>query len=1109
MHVKPAPSQDIRRIDLTLPPSIGLHAVRLIEQASDTDQRQLIYVSAGENRAEQMAQAIKGLAPDLEVCLLPPWDCLPYDNASPSREAMGRRMSVLRCMSEPAKDTRLLITSSAAIVQRVPPRRIWKQACLHLKTGEIFSQDELEFYLLRAGYILDERVDEPGEAAIRGQVIDIFPASSPLPYRVEHDGQIIAAIRSYDPVSQRTEAEIEDLFLDPASEILFERTDDGSLPERSDGMEHRLPEHYASLETIFDYWPDAPVVISSGVEERRQLVMEQVADAYGSRMSLRAEGGTGGAVAPDRLFIGDDEWQEILCKRRLTLIHAASEEEAKQSIVPRFAAAVRPSHALASFIEAQRRSDRKIVLVAATNEDLNRMSRRVQSLQLSPTPIRRWSDAVAGPSEGLFALQADIRSGFVDERHGIAVVTAADVLGSRASTGQGQEVRSIAHQFTDMQFQIGDAIIHVDHGLGLLAGTETISAGDGELSDTVRLTYAGDTTLMIPATDMGRVWRYGRMSEKLQLDKLKSDAWTMKLAAIEAETRETADRLGKLVKAREAVKLEPLVPPGREYERFVARFPFSETPDQLRAIGDVLEDLASGHPMDRLVCGDVGFGKTEVALRAAAAAALSGKQVAVIAPTTVLARQHMRSFEGRFSGFGIQVAHLSRLVTASEARAVKKGLADGSVRIVIGTHALAAKGVTFKDLGLVIIDEEQRFGAAHKSKLRAMTSRGHVLTLTATPIPRTLQSALVGLQKLSIIATPPARRQPIRTFLTEFDPATARQALMRERRRRGQSFVVCSRVEDIEPMREQLAEIVPELRVLVAHGQMPPTETDDVMVRFADGEGDILLATNIIESGLDVPRANTMLVWRADRFGLSQLHQLRGRVGRGRIRGTTYLLTEPGQELPKATEKRLRTLEALDRLGAGFAISAQDLDQRGAGALLGEEQAGHIKLIGADFYQHLLERSLRGENPADDWIPELNIGLTGSIPAEYVHEAEVRINLYARIARMDGFESIDELEEEIEDRFGPLPEGLTSLLRLTSLTQSCRRLGIARIDAGPKAIALSFRPGAAEKLSLPDMIADSQGALCWSGERLILDVAEDQVVEREKHTLDLLARLEQ
>jgi transcription-repair coupling factor (superfamily II helicase) len=1110
MHMKPAPSHDIRRIDLTLPPSIGLHAVHLIEQIYNEDQRQLIYLSGGENRAEQIAQALKGLAPDLNVYLFPPWDCLPYDSTSPSREAMGRRMSILRRMSEPVRGRQLLITSSAAAIQRVPPRSIWKQACLHLATGEAFSQDEIEFYLHRVGYVLDERVDEPGEAAIRGQVIDLFPASSSLPYRIEHDGRIIGAIRTYDPVSQRTETEIKSLILDPASEILLDRTDDGSLPERFDGMEHRLPEHYGSLETVFDYWPDAPIVIASGAEERRQLVMEQVADAYESRMSLRTEGGgNGSAMATERLFIGDDEWQDILCERRLTLIQAPSEEEAKQSAVPRFAAAAKPARALASFIEAQQDISRKLVLAAATKDDLSRMRRRVQSLQLNPIMIERWSDAVAGPPKGIFALQAEIRSGFIDEHRDIAVVTAADVLGSRASSGYDQDVRSTAHQFTDMQFQVGDAVIHVAHGLGLLEGTESISAGEEGTSDTVRLVYAGDTTLMIPATDMDRVWRYGRMSEALQLDKLKSDAWIARLAAIEAETRETAVHLSRLVKDREAVKLEPIVPPTREYERFVARFPFSETPDQLRAIGEVLEDLASGHPMDRLVCGDVGFGKTEVALRAAAAVALSGKQVAVIAPTTVLARQHVRSFQRRFAGFGLEVAHLSRLVTASEARAVKNGLADGSVRIVIGTHVLAAKGVAFKDLGLVIIDEEQRFGAAHKSKLRAMASRGHVLTLTATPIPRTLQSALVGLQELSIIATPPARRQPIRTFLTEFDPAAARQALMRERRRRGQSFVVCSRVEDIEPMREQLAKIVPELKVLVAHGQMPPAETDDVMVRFADGEGDILLATNIIESGLDVPRANTMLVWRADRFGLSQLHQLRGRVGRGRIRGTTYLLTEPGQQLPQATEKRLRTLEALDRLGAGFAISAQDLDQRGAGALLGEAQAGHIKLIGADLYQHLLKRALRGETYADDWTPELNIGLTGSIPAEYVHEPEVRINLYARIARIDISESIDDLEEEIEDRFGPLPEGLGNLLRLTDMRLICRRMGIARIDAGPQAIALSFRPGVAEKLPVQDVIAEAQGALRWSGERLVLAVAEEQADKREKSILDLLARLEQ
>jgi transcription-repair coupling factor (superfamily II helicase) len=1110
MHVTPAPSQDIRRIDLTLPSSIGLHAVRLIEQVSTADQGRIIYVSEGENRAEQLARALQGLAPDLEIYLLPPWDCLPYDSASPSREAMGRRMSVLRRLSEPAKGRQVLIASASAIVQRVPPQHIWKEASYRLKKGEVFTQAELEDYLRRAGYILDERVDEPGEAAFRGQVVDLFPASSPLPYRIEHDGQAIVAIRSYDPVSQRTEADLDSLLLDPASEIMIGATvDEDAAPERFDGMEHHLPEYYPSLETVFDYWPDASVMISTGAEERRKLEMEQVADAHESRRSLRLDGGgRGSAISPERLFIGDEEWQQILFERRLTFIHAASEEDSKRSAVPRFAAAARGSGALASFIETQRHNDRKIVLVAATKDDLNRMRRRVQSLQVNPAPASSWSEIVEGSPKSSFALQADIKNGFIDDSSGIAVVTAFDVLGSRAASGTGQEIKSAAQHFTDMQFQIGDAVIHIDHGLGLLEGTEAISTGDEGVSDTIRLTYAGDTTLMIPATDMMRVWRYGRMSDSIQLDKLKSESWLTRRAGIEAEVRETAERLSKLVKAREAVRMDPLVPPAREYERFVARFPFSETSDQLRAIEDVLDDLASGHPMDRLVCGDVGFGKTEVALRAAAAVALSGRQVAVIAPTTVLARQHVRSFQRRFAGFGIEVAHLSRLVTAAEARQVKKGLADGSVRIVIGTHALAAKGVAFKDLGLAIIDEEQRFGAAHKAKLRGMASRGHVLTLTATPIPRTMQAALVGLQELSVIATPPARRQPIRTFLTAFDPATLRQALMRERRRRGQSFVVCSRVEDIEPMREELARIVPELKVVVAHGQMPPAETDDVMVRFADGEGDVLLATNIIESGLDVPRANTMLVWRADRFGLSQLHQLRGRVGRGRIRGTAYLLTEPGQELPKATEKRLRTLEALDRLGAGFAISAQDLDQRGAGTLLGEEQAGHVKLIGADLYQHMLKGALRGQTYEDEWSPEFNIGLTGSIPVDYVNEPEVRINLYARLARMEPSETMDDLEEEIEDRFGPIPEPLTNLLVLTGMRQLCYRLGIARIDAGPQAIALSFRPGAAARLPLQDMISSSHGEMRWSGERLVIAASSEDPERRRKCILDLLARLE-
>lgn len=1108
MRAKPAPSQDIRRTDLTLPSSVGLHAVRLLEQAQEVGSTGVIYVAGGERWAEQMAQALRGLAPDLDIDLLPPWDCLPYDSASPSRESMGRRMAVLRRMSEPSTRPRLLVTSAAAILQRVPPRDIVHQAVFSLKTGEAFAPDGLEDYLHRAGYILDERVDEPGEAAIRGQVIDLFPADSPLPYRAEHDGRMIVAIRSYDPISQLTETEIDHLLIGPASEIVLQEAEgrDASV-ERFDGMEHSLPEYCTDLETVFDYWPDAAVVLDAKAEERRLFVMEQVADAYDSRMSLRSQGSSKATISPERLFIEDHEWADILSKHRLTFIHATPENGVLESAVPNFAIASRPANALADFLRAQGDAGRKIVLVAAVRSDLSRLKRRVQSIGRCDD-VESWSAVVDGPSKGWFALEADLKKGFIDERNGIALITATDVLGSRISSGFEKEMSSAVANFTDGGFRIGDAVIHIDHGIGALEGMETIAAGDAGTSDGIRVRYAADTTLLIPAIEMGRVWRYGAMSDSISLDRLKSDGWSVRREKIETEIKETAKRLTHLVGVRKAQKLEPLVPPRRDYERFVARFPFSETADQVRAIEEVLDDLSSGRPMDRLVCGDVGFGKTEVALRAAAAAALSGKQVAVVAPTTVLARQHVRSFQRRFAGLGIEIAHLSRLVTPGEARAVKKGLADGSIRIVIGTHALAAKGVTFKELGLVIIDEEQRFGTGQKAKLRNLAACGHVLTLTATPIPRTLQSALVGLQELSIIATPPARRQPIRTFLTPFDPASVRDALLRERRRRGQSFVVCSRVEDIAPMRERLEKLVPELQVMVAHGQMDPAETDDVMVRFADGEGDVLLATNIIESGLDVPRANTMLVWRADRFGLAQLHQLRGRVGRGRIRGTAYLLTEPGQELPKATEKRLRTLAALDRLGAGFAISAQDLDQRGAGELLGEEQSGHVRLIGTDLYQHMLKHALRGQSLDDDWIPELNIGLAGTIPNEYVDDPETRINLYARLTRLDSFETIDELEEEIEDRFGPIPEPVEDLLRLARLQQLCRRLGMARIDAGPHGIALTFRPGAAEKLALQSRMDDSQGMLNWSKDRLIFSVSSEQAEERQKRILELLISLE-
>jgi transcription-repair coupling factor (superfamily II helicase) len=614
---------------------------------------------------------------------------------------------------------------------------------------------------------------------------------------------------------------------------------------------------------------------------------------------------------------------------------------------------------------------------------------------------------------------------------------------------------------------------------------------------------------MLPVAEIGRLWRYGAEGDAVKLDRLDSDAWPLRRAEIEEELKRAAGRLVELAAERDQASAVRIIPPDRDYERFIAGFPHEPTPDQAAAISEVLGDLASGRPMNRLVCGDVGFGKTEVALRAAAATVLSGHQVAVVAPTTVLARQHAETFRRRFRPLGVEVAHLSRLVSATESRRVREGLASGAIRIVVGTHALAAKAVQFQNAGLFVLDEEQRFGAKEKAKLKALAGRGHLLTLTATPIPRTLQAALIGVQDLSVVASPPFLRESIRTVLAPLDEGGVRVALLREHRRRGQSFFVCPRIEDIEPMAARLRKIAPELDVRIAHAKLPAAEVDEVMVRFADGDGDVLLATNIIESGLDVPNANTMFIWRPDRFGLAQLHQLRGRVGRGRRRGTAYLLVEADQKLTPATEKRLRTLESCDKLGAGFDLSARDLDVRGAGDLFGEAQAGHVKLIGVSLYQHMLERAVavaRGEPAADDWRPDIRIGLSGRIPADYVPEPELRINLYARLERLGSSDEIAEFEEEVVDRFGPPPEELRSLFALARMRARCNALCIAQLEAGPKAIAVEFR--SEPPSGLREALGKAASGLSWTNGRLLDAGSSEDPGERARLAERLLSRLE-
>ena len=663
------------------------------------------------------------------------------------------------------------------------------------------------------------------------------------------------------------------------------------------------------------------------------------------------------------------------------------------------------------------------------------------------------------------------------------MIAEQDVLGDRLIR-QTRKRRRAENFLTEAQtLSSGELVVHLDHGVGRFLGLEVVSAA-GAAHECLALEYADSAKLYLPVENIELLSRFGH--EEGLLDRLGGGAWQAKKAKLKERIREMADRLIRVAAERALRKAPILEPPVGMWDAFSARFPYEETDDQLRAIGDVLADMTTGTPMDRLICGDVGFGKTEVAMRAAFVAAMSGVQVAVIAPTTLLARQHAKSFRDRFRGFPINVRQLSRFVSQKEAAATKKGLADGTVDIVIGTHALLAKGVRFRNLGLLVVDEEQHVGVSHKERLKAMRSDVHVLTLTATPIPRTLQLSLSGVRDLSIIGTPPVDRLSIRTYVSEFDAVTVREALLREHYRGGQSFYVVPKIKDLPEIEEFLKEQLPELTHVVAHGQMAAGELDDRMNAFYDGKFDVLLATTIVESGLDIPAANTLIVHRADMFGLAQLYQIRGRVGRSKVRAYAYLTTKPRAKLTDAAQKRLRVLGSLDTLGAGFTLASQDLDIRGAGNLLGEEQSGQMRDVGFELYQSMLEEAiakirageLEGLSETEEhWSPQINLGVPVLIPEDYVPDLDVRLGLYRRLSALSTKVELEGFAAELIDRFGKLPKEVNTLLLVVRIKAMCLRAGIAKLDGGPKGATIQFHN---DKFACPEGLVEfiqDQGGL--------------------------------
>ncbi len=1064
----------------------------------------VLHIARDDARLATLADSLKFFAPEIEVLRLPAWDCLPYDRASPHADIAARRMMTLyRVATRPVPaGGRIVLTTINAAAQRLPTRDSMNKASITLRSGKTLNLKALTNFLAANGYSRTGTVMEPGEFAIRGGIVDIFPAGSRQPVRLDLFGDEIDAIRSFDPLNQRSSGKLEGISLVPASEILlspdairrfrsryvelfgtvmgddplYEAISEG---RKHTGAEHWLPLFHERMETVFDYASGALVTVDPLSDDALAERFTAIADYYQSRKEQASLKTTSGIapykpLAPAALYMTADEWRDVMMatdNRSLTP-HKSPDDTSldlgghigRDFVTERNTPNTNVYDALRVHIQALTKNGLRVFLATYSGGARDRLQGVLSDHGVRSTHlIDKWDDIQTLPERAVGLLVLPLEHGFVTDD--FAIITEQDILGDRLVRKSKRQKKADNFLREAAALSPGDYVVHIDHGVGRFEGLMAIEVM-GAPHDCVMLVYDGGDKLYVPVENIEMLSRYGSEDSSVVLDKLGGTAWQSRKAKLKKRIREMADEVIRLAAERALKKADVIEPGAGLYDEFCARFPFAETEDQLRAISDVIEDFSIGRPMDRLICGDVGFGKTEVALRAAFVAAMSGQQVAVIAPTTLLCRQHVRTFEKRFQGLPVRIAQLSRLVGDKDAKATKAGLEDGTVDIVIGTHALLAKNLQFKRLGVLIIDEEQHFGVTHKERLKQLKVNVHVLTLTATPIPRTLHMALSGLKEMSIIATPPVDRLAVRTFVLPQDPMIIREALLREHYRGGQSFYVAPRISDLDDVAAFIRETVPEVKLAIAHGQMPPTTIDGIMNAFYDGQFDVLLATTIVESGLDIPTANTMIIHRADMFGLAQLYQLRGRVGRSKVRAYAYMTLPPNRLLTANAEKRLQVLQTLDTLGAGFTLASHDLDIRGAGNLLGEEQSGHIREVGIELYQQMLEEAVAearsghdGQEADSTWSPQIAIGATVLIPDNYVGDLNVRMALYRRLADLETRAEIDSFAAELIDRFGPLPAEVKELLSVIEIKGYCRKAGIEKVEAGPRGATVAFRKG--------------------------------------------------
>ena len=1063
-------------------------------------QGRAVFVAADDQAMSAVADAARWFAPELQVIEFPAWDCLPYDRASPALSVSARRLAALHQLQAGRNGAQLLVTTVNALLQRVlTPFRI-REAVRELKPGVTIGHESLAALLQRQGYSRTDTVVDTGEFAVRGSIFDLYPAGLDQGLRLDFFGDELESLRLFDPGTQRTTGTVENHLLLPASEALIDEetikrfrtryrerfaahaTQDPLYQAVSDGrrlagMEHWLPLFEERLATLFDHIdPATPVLRGHRTDATAETRFDAIRDYHANRIAAeREQAGSYRPLAPDTLYLTEAEWRDAEAARPVHVVTPFDVPEAPavldletfaaRDFTPERTADLNVYDKVADHLSDERRKGRRTIIASYSAGARDRLSGLLREHGVtSLAPAEGWQDALgsasaeAGGTTAMVVLPLD--HGFASDA--ISLLTEQDILGERLVRRQKRRKSADAFLAELATLSVGDLVVHLDHGIGRYEGLTSIPVGNSP-HDCVALTYAGGDKLYVPVENLDVLSRYGGESEGVGLDKLGGEAWQRRKARMKERIREIAGEL-LATAAQRALRSGELLAQDAAYPAFADRFPYQETDDQDRAIGDVLADMASGRPMDRLVCGDVGFGKTEVALRAAFVAAMAGVQVAVVCPTTLLARQHYTNFVERFKGFPINIGRLSRLVPAGEATKTRDGLASGQIDIVVGTHAVFAKAVEFQRLGLVIVDEEQRFGVVHKERLKQLKTDVHVLTLTATPIPRTLQMAMSGLRELSVIQTPPVDRLAVRTYVAPWDPVVIREALLREHDRGGQSFFVTPRIKDLPDIEEFLRTRVPEVKYVVAHGQMAPGEVEERMSAFYDRKYDVLVSTTIVESGLDIPSANTLVVHRADRFGLAQLYQLRGRVGRSKTRAYAYLTTPDHGGITDTAEKRLKLLGDLDTLGAGFQLASHDLDIRGAGNLVGDEQSGHIREVGFELYQSMLEEAIlvaKAEGmgaapPREALSPVITVDAPILIPEDYVPDLPLRMALYRRLNEAEDRAGLDAFAAEMIDRFGPLPPETANLVQLMEIKANAKAAGIAKLDVGTKGALVSF-----------------------------------------------------